>query len=143
MLRISEAANLAIHAMAYLYSQQGDGYNAVAVIASGLGCSPSHLAKVLNHLVRHGMLESSRGAQGGFRLSPAFRNATALQVLEAIDGPFQEKGCLLGDPICDMQSCIFGDLYQDMRQRLVDRFRMVKVGDIKLRSSSGKFPDSA
>ena len=135
MLRISEAANLAIHAMAYLYSSQRDKYLAVNVIASGLGCSPSHLAKVLHQLVRQGLLESSRGAQGGFRQSTTGRHATALQVLEAIDGPFETQGCMLGKPICDMQYCIFGDLYEEVRQLLLNRFAAVKLEDIKLRSS--------
>lgn len=135
MLKISEAANLAIHAMAYLSSSQGYSYISVNAIASRLDCSPSHLAKVLNQLVRRGMLESSRGAQGGFRLLSTSGITTARQVLEAIDGPFEKKGCLLGDPICEMQACIFSDLYEEIRQQLIDRFDAVKLTDIKLRSS--------
>jgi Rrf2 family protein len=91
---------------------------------------------VLNQLVSKGLLESSRGAQGGFKLPPASLDLAALQVIEAIDGPFKEQGCMLGTRICEKHACLFDDLYTEMRQRLIERFQEVKLSDFQLNSAS-------
>lgn len=45
------------------------------------------LLQILRSLVAHGVLESTRGVQGGYRLGRAAEDISLLEVIEAIDGP--------------------------------------------------------
>ena len=66
-LKISEAASLALHTMVYLAGDPSAHYPA-GRLAEALCVSEAHLAKVLQRLVKAGMLVSVRGPKGGFRL---------------------------------------------------------------------------
>jgi Rrf2 family protein len=105
ILRFSEAANLALHACAVLASMDQTEPVSHDRIASALGVSPSHLGKVMQKLVRAGILESVRGALGGFSLSADPSSLTLLQILESVDGPVAGSGCLLGKKVCSGGRC--------------------------------------
>ena len=47
---------------------------------------PAYLAKALQALARHGIVESVAGRRGGYRLARPARDITLLDVVEAIDG---------------------------------------------------------
>lgn len=53
----------------------------VADIAAGLGASPHHLAKVLRALGRAGLVDSVRGARGGYRFAANARRTTLMDVI--------------------------------------------------------------
>lgn len=132
MFRISEAANLAIHAMAYLASRPQGELVPASTIAERLGCSSSHLAKVLNSLAKQGLVTSSRGARGGYGLSVPREKITALDVFEVVDGELPDSGCMLGQPICHGNACAFQDLFADFREQFIRRLREVRLVDIPI-----------
>jgi Rrf2 family protein len=68
-------------------------------IAEAIDAPRGYLAKILSELVRAGILESSRGPGGGFRIA-THPNALALaDIVRAIDGT-EERRCLLGHGRC-------------------------------------------
>lgn len=109
-LRFSEAANLAVHACAFLAA--GGERMSAGRLAEMMDVSQSHLAKVLQRLAAEGLLESTRGAAGGFRLARPAGELTLLELVETVDGPLDEGGCLLGKPVCGRDSCLFTDLME-------------------------------
>lgn len=68
-------------------------------LADAADAPEKFLAKLLQNLTRAKLVVSRRGPNGGFELAPAARDATMMQVIEAIEGPFalnvclSEKGC--------------------------------------------------
>ncbi len=119
MVRFSEAANLAIHSLVWMVREsareEGRAFSA-AEIGASLGVSPSHLAKVLQGLVRRGWLTSVRGTKGGFRLEMDPERTSFLELLEVVDGPMAEVGgCLLGNPICRPGECRLAPLHAQVR----------------------------
>ncbi|HOK52898.1 MAG TPA: Rrf2 family transcriptional regulator [Armatimonadota bacterium] len=111
MLRISEAASLALHMMTAL-SETTDKLVSVHEIASSLCVSEHHLSKVCQRLAKAGLLESSRGPKGGVRLARPADSITLLDVYEAIEGPLTMSECLMGQPVCGRQMCILGKLLE-------------------------------
>jgi len=77
----------------------------VGDIADAVDAPRGYLAKILSELARAGILESSRGPGGGFRIA-THPNALALaDIVRAIDGN-EERRCLLGHGRCgDNPSC--------------------------------------
>lgn len=112
LVKISEAASMALHTMVLLASNP-DRTMRSREINGVIGGSENHLSKVLQRLSKAGLVKSTRGPAGGFTLARNPEDITLLGVYEAIDGPLDETGCLLGQPICKGQ-CILGGFLHDV-----------------------------
>ncbi len=110
ILRISDAANLAIHAMAHIARSKGGVNQSVGEIADHQGVSEAHLSKVMQRLVKVGLLTSRRGPGGGFLLRRPAETISLLEILEAMDGPMTDTKCLLGRKKCLFGGCALGAL---------------------------------
>ncbi|MGO8671659.1 MAG: RrF2 family transcriptional regulator, partial [Capsulimonadaceae bacterium] len=87
-------------------------------VAEGLQVSVHHMAKVHQRLVRAGLLTAIRGPHGGFRLGRPAASIRLIDVVEAIEGPFQPEQCLLGRPKCQRTGCILGKLSDSINQQV-------------------------
>lgn len=133
-LRISEASAMAMHSMALLSLNPSRSLSTKA-IASCFGLSEAHLSKVLQRLVKVGLLRSVRGPKGGFSVARNPRQMTLLEVFEAIEGPTQEAECVFGVPLCDGQTCILGRVMADANALLVghlERTNLEEIGKVFL-----------
>lgn len=119
MLKISEAASLALHAMVLLAARSGQWLTTPEIVAT-LKVSQAHLSKVMQRLGRAGLVKAVRGPKGGFQLGKPAGEITLLEVYEAIDGPVQISGCLYSTAICNSKQCIFGDLIRSVDQQVRD-----------------------
>jgi Rrf2 family protein len=135
VLRISEASNLAVHALAVLAGAGEERFVSAAEIARRLGRSASHLAKVLNLLAAHGLVVSSRGARGGFRLARDAGEIRVLDVIDLVDGPRASRSCLLGEPICRPEHCLFGGVFKDVEMQALARLRTTTLRDFRARGA--------
>lgn len=110
LLNISDAANLGIHAVIFLANHPREWPWSAAEIAEALCVSEAHLGKVLQRLARMRFLASRRGPRGGFTLARDPAEVTILDLLTAIDGPFEPSGCLLRRNLCPASRCAMGDI---------------------------------
>jgi Rrf2 family protein len=55
------------------------------------------LLQILRNLVTHGILRSTRGVEGGYRLTRSPDQISLLDVIEAIEGPIDSGDPLSGD----------------------------------------------
>ena len=117
LLNISEAMSIALHTCAYL-ADNAEGFSSVRVIAGKLGFSANHSTKVVQQLVRAGILATVRGHSGGARLARPADEITLLEIYEAAGGTPRYKGCLLKSNVCDGRSCALGKLMVRENERL-------------------------
>jgi Rrf2 family protein len=103
ILNVSDTSNAAIHALAFAAAR--GGRVTASSCATELGLSPSYLAKVLQELVRGGLLSSTRGAAGGFELAREAAAISCLDVLSLVDGPLPERSCLFREAVCATGGC--------------------------------------
>lgn len=106
-IKISEAASLAFHTAAYLAQNPGRLVPS-REIARALGASENHLSKVLQRLARSGIVHSTRGPNGGFRIRTPWEKMKLVEIYEAIEGPLAPGRCLLGLPVCKGNRCALG-----------------------------------
>jgi len=92
-------------------------------VAEILGASVHHLAKVMQRLVRAGLVDSAVGPQGGFRLAKPAGRVRLLTIYEAIEGPLGEPQCLLAKRICEGHDCVLGELVQRLNQEICEYLR--------------------
>jgi Rrf2 family protein len=131
LLRISDAATLAIHALALL--ADADRPVQVARIAAPMRASAAHLGKVLQRLGKLGLVTSIRGPRGGFTLTHPASETRLLDVLIAVDGPITEEGCLLHRPACHHpDGCPVRGLNNQVRDLVVNSLSGLTLADIDL-----------
>ena len=113
VLKMSEAAALALHAMIVL-AGDSDKPMTTKDIAESLKASEAHLSKVLQRLGKVGLVASIRGRKGGYLLGKRPKAITLLDVYESIEGPLASKDCLFGVPVCGKKKCVFEGLTEGL-----------------------------
>jgi len=132
LLRVSEAASLALHTMVFL-AARGGARTSAGEMADRLHASQAHLAKVLQRLGHFGLVTSVRGPRGGFSLARSPGSITLLEVYEAIEGPLHTTDCLTHEPICGGRRCLLGGLVGEVNARVrrhLARTRLSQLHDV-------------
>lgn len=121
LVHISEAASLALHTMALLVREERR--MTTQEIALAFKASGHHLAKVMRRLVTIGLVDSTRGPTGGFRVDRSVAETSLLEVFEAIEGPVETACCLFGRPPCYGDGCILSLAVRAAHEQLCDYLR--------------------
>jgi Rrf2 family protein len=139
VVRVSEAATLGLHALAFL-AQNPDRRCSSREIAGVLGLSEAHLAKIMQRLERAGLVRGRRGPAGGFTLARPAAEVSRRSIYEVIEGPLQSERCLLGQALGKSQ-CPLGKLLKSLEQELVTQLDQMTLkafaGHCDLRACSG------
>lgn len=100
MLRLTNLADYAVVLMTAAARQSSSGLDRLsASTISGLTGIPVPTAgKLMNLLGRAGLLTSTRGVCGGFRLSRPADEITLAEIIEAVDGPIALTTCVQEEP---------------------------------------------
>ncbi len=85
---INQTIETAFRVLLYLATEDSKRLASLQEIHEAVGGSPTYLAKVTASLSRGGLIDSQRGAQGGLRIGRAPKKITALEVIEACQGPY-------------------------------------------------------
>ncbi|MDP2983599.1 MAG: Rrf2 family transcriptional regulator [Candidatus Latescibacter sp.] len=135
VLKMSEAAVLAFHAMIYIAVRE-TGFVTNAEIASALRASEAHLAKVLQRLSKAGLVKSIRGPRGGFILGKDSGAITLRDIYELFEGSMEHDMCLLEAQVCG-NNCIFGDLLIHVNDRVREYMTNTLLKDAVEKSKKG------
>ena len=101
MLRISKLTDYAILVMVEL-ARGGELANAHAV-AERVGVEIPTASKVLKLLAGAGLLESYRGANGGYRVARLASEISVADVIAAIEGPIAMTECSVEQGLCSQE----------------------------------------
>lgn len=85
-MKFSKATNYALHTMLFLAASPQNKLIGVQPLAERQEVSPTYLSKILTKLVKAGMIESTSGAHGGYRLKRNWEEISFLDVIHAIEG---------------------------------------------------------
>src|ERR1044072_2261961 len=93
MLRLSKKADYALMAMKHLALRGDRGSSSAREIAAMYDIPIELMAKVLQRLVRRGLLASQQGTRGGYQLARVPTLISVADVIQAIDGPVTVTAC--------------------------------------------------
>ena len=123
MLRLSKKADYALIAMKHLALRGDRGSSASSSareIAELYGIPVELMAKVLQRLVRRGLLASHQGTRGGYQLARVPGQISVADVIQAIDGPVTVTACSTEDGQCEQFSkCNVRDPLWRVRERIL------------------------
>ncbi len=140
MLKLSEAASLALHTMVYLAGLPGR-HVSVKQIAGELGVSEAHLSKVLQRLARVRLVNSVRGPKGGFSLNRRYEEISLLDIYESIEGPLRHGHCFRTTNVCNGNECIFGGLLGEVNTQVREYLSKTRLPELAGRIGSGNGKD--
>lgn len=103
MIKVSKMADYAVVVLASLAEGEGNLMNA-GQISGATGLPEPTVAKVLKLLARENILQSVRGAAGGYRLSLPPAEIPVARVIAAIDGPISLTSCVDGAATCSFEN---------------------------------------
>jgi Rrf2 family iron-sulfur cluster assembly transcriptional regulator len=101
----------------------------VAEIAATSGIPRNYLGKTLYQLARAGILTSTRGRGGGFRLGVPAEEITLERIVSIFAAP-EARRCLLGNGICGENTCALHDRWAPIASQLGDLFDTTSIADL-------------
>src|ERR1051326_384771 len=127
----SRSAEYAIRALVELGSLPSGESAVVKKIAADAGVPSYFVAKLLQDLVREGLLKSNKGPRGGFRLAGPASELPILKVIEAVDGEGKYDRCIAGQAECnDHAACPMHDSWMPLRSRIVEYLQGTSIADL-------------
>ncbi|HMB93865.1 MAG TPA: Rrf2 family transcriptional regulator [Rhodothermales bacterium] len=127
----SKRCTYALRATLYLAAQQQDGYVPIRQISDQLDIPYAYLTKVLQELIRRGLLQSLRGPHGGVALAQPAHTIALRDIIEVIDGAGLFTECVLGLPKCDAAApCSLHNQWKPIRHSIGTMLSQTALDDI-------------
>jgi Rrf2 family protein len=131
MLRLSKKADYALIAMKHLAQRTDVVSTSAREIAENYDIPIELMAKVLQRLVRTGLLASQQGTRGGYSLSRQAADISVADVIQAIDGPFTVTACSTEDSGCEQyDKCSIRDSLWRIRERILSALGTVTLAEM-------------
>jgi Predicted transcriptional regulator len=129
---LSLTCKTAIKAVIYLASKFGSGEKAgIKEIAEFIDASEHTVGKMLQTLVKAGVINSLKGPTGGFYITAAQKDQPIINIVEAIDGENVFNQCGLGLSKCSAtHPCPIHDDYKIVRDLFENMCKQKNVSDL-------------
>jgi Rrf2 family protein len=101
LMQIPRRVDYGLRAVIYLADQQPARCCSIAEIARQQGVPKKFLEKIIQDLVRGGLIHSKRGAAGGYTLARSAEAISFRDVIEALEGPIAVNACMDHATGCD------------------------------------------
>lgn len=97
------------------------------------------LSKILQELVKAGLLESMKGPNGGFKLSKKPEKITLISIIKAIDGLEVFTRCGIGFKKCsDDHPCPIHNDYKRVREKVYELFKKKTLKELMNEAEHGE-----
>jgi Rrf2 family protein len=117
---ITRATEYAIRALLYLARQPRGEIVYKKDICSHQDITPAFLTKILQPLIKAGIVGSQRGVGGGFYLRKNPEQVTLLDVVVSQEGPLFLNDCLADGSTCDRDSfCPVHGAWKEVREEMM------------------------
>lgn len=100
---ITRATEYAIRAILHMSRQPAGDIIYKKDICKEQDITPAFLTKILQPLIKDGIVGSQRGVGGGFYLAKAPAEITLLDIIKSQEGPVYLNQCMTSDGACDRE----------------------------------------
>lgn len=128
---LRQNTDYAIRVMANMANRYNKEPVSARVLSKQDDISYQFACKILQQLNKAGLVVSSMGPKGGFRLSSPPSRINLLEVIEAIQGPLSLNSCLLGEDVCSRQaSCSVTDKLKELQIYIDNYLRKITLEEL-------------
>ena len=132
-MRLTTKGRYAVTAMLDLALHYDEGPITLADISQRQGISLSYLEQLFSKLRKRGLVESTRGPGGGYRLSREADRIAVAEVISAVDEKVDATRCgglanCQGD-----QQCLTHELWTDLSEQIYNFLNSISLGQLVAR----------
>ncbi len=128
---ITRATEYSIRAVLHLAARYPTPVVTKQEICEAEDVTPAFLTKILQPLIRNGLVRSKRGVAGGFALARSPDQVTLLDVLRAVEEPLTLNVCLLSADACARTGgCPVHGLWSEAVEKLEEVFGRHTLGEL-------------
>ena len=131
-MKISTRGRYALRFMADLAEHGATGFVPLKDISERQDISIKYLEQITARLTKSGLLISTRGPQGGYKLAKKAKNYTAMEILQITEGSITPVSCLDNKPVkCDrVNDCRTLKLWLGLQKAIEDYLKSVTLEDL-------------
>lgn len=92
------------------------------------------LQRIAKKLREAGLIESVKGASGGYKLAINFRKITVIEIVQALEGSCEIAGCLKAEckGNCSREEiCFSRKVFKTINEKICQYLKNLKLADIK------------
>lgn len=133
-MKVSTRGEYGVRAMVALAKNHGQGPMSIAAISKASSVPMPYLEQLIGPLRRAGLVESTRGARGGYRLTRHPNDVCVGEVYRVMEGPVAPMDCVSEDvseqtcPLID--GCETRPVWLRMRDAIVSTLDSTSLGDL-------------
>ena len=137
MLKLTKKADYGLMAMKHLAERAPHGACSAKDVADAYGIPQEALAKILQRLVKAGLLHSQHGMNGGYTLARDPATISAFEVIRAIDGPLFITSCITVRGECDQTDrCTIREPLRRVNESIEQVLRRISISEMKEETDS-------
>lgn len=129
-MRLTTKGRYAVTAMLDLALHYDDGPITLADISQRQGISLSYLEQLFSRLRKQGLVDSTRGPGGGYRLSRAATDIAVADVITAVDEKVETTRCGGLANCQDEQQCLTHELWTELSSQIHDFLSGISLGNL-------------
>ena len=144
-MQLSSKGRYAVMAMADLARNSQGSVVPVASIAERQKLSYAYLEQLFSKLRRAGLVDSTRGPGGGYRLASEPRDITISDIMQAVEEPVKMTRCHIEDAggcVGDSR-CLTHDLWRALGDHIIGFLGNVTLGDVVDNANAKEFAQAA
>jgi Rrf2 family transcriptional regulator, iron-sulfur cluster assembly transcription factor len=129
-LELTKKTDLAFRALEYIAISGGNRVTGT-ILAEELDITTQYLPHVMAPLTRAGWVESTSGPRGGYTITTVLTDASLLDLVEAVEGGFDDSRCLhLGPQHDTNRHCALHEPWRRARTALLSELSNSKLADM-------------
>ncbi len=142
-MKLSTRAEYGIRVLVALAKADGERPTSLAGIARADKLPHAYIEQLVGALRRAGLVTSTRGHAGGYRLSRPARQISLVDAVRALDGPILEMPCAGPDDLesCDRpQDCSVHEVFERLQSSLSDTLGGTTLAEVAAGSGGPPYP---
>jgi Rrf2 family protein len=142
-VKLSTRAEYGIRVLVALARAEGSAPVSLATVARTEKLPHAYLEQLVGDLRRAGLVSSTRGQAGGYRLARPAEGVRMVEVIRALDGPILEMPCASPEnlEVCVRpQDCSVHEVFQRVHESLEGTLSATTLADVAMAAGGPPFP---
>jgi Rrf2 family protein len=132
LMQIPRRVDYGLRAIIYLSTQDPEKCCSIAEIAREQNVPKKFLEKIIQDLMRRGLIRSKRGSCGGYTLARMPDKISFYDVIEALEGPIAVNVCMNEELSCDqLPRCAMLGVWSEIQQKVTEVFTRTTLADLR------------
>lgn len=129
-MKLSTKSRYGIKALVELAIQHGEGPVSIKTIGEKWNISEYYLEQLFATLRKAGLIQSIRGAQGGYILAKEPKDISVYDLIETLEGPVEISTCLTEEKCDNIGGCPTRILWKKIKQSIDEVTKSVSLQDM-------------